>query len=614
MKKVTVDAALADWIRTALAACDIFSGLSPELLSNLQARAELWALETGEVLATENSRAEHFYLVVEGQLDVVVGGVAVAQVSSGMTAGEMGILLDEPRSATLSARVATSVVAFSARDTANLIEKLPGFGASIARALAKRLKNANQRIPMPLYEGDASHPDPAALSLLPFTFVRRHRVLPLKMEGNRLLLGCVADPTPELLQNVQSHIPSFELVPMRITGAALDAALSASSAALPVIATPSATPSAAPHIPSGPVPPLVPLLRRMIAEGASDLHLTAKQPPWWRTSGDLKVIPETEVLGPRTVLDMLLPVMDERARTTFEAENDVDFAYPVEGLARFRVNMFKDDSGIGAVLRQIPSKILTFEQLGLPPAIARMCDQPRGLVLVTGPTGSGKSTTLAAMIDYINRHRQAHILTMEDPVEFVHQSQKSLVNQREVGTHTKSFARALKAALREDPDIVLVGELRDRETVHLALETANTGHLVFATLHTNTAASTIDRIVDLFPAEMHGAVRSGLAESLRGVICQTLCKRIGGGRIAALEVLVSTPAINHLIRDGRTFQIPGTMQTGKAVGMQLLNEELAQLVRNKKVDAEEALARSVDKDDLAKRIGRPVQPTGAQGV
>ena len=614
MKKVTVDAALADWIRTALAACDIFSGLSAELLSNLQARAELWALEPGEVLATENSRADHFYLVVEGQLDVVVGGVAIAQVSSGMTAGEMGILLDEPRSATLSARVATSVVAFSARDTANLIEKLPGFGASIARALAKRLKNANQRIPMPLYEGDASRPDPAALAMLPFTFVRRHRVLPLKMEGNRLLLGCVADPTPELLQNVQSHIPSFELVPMRISAAALDAALSASSAALPVIALPSATPTHQAHIPSGPVPPLVPLLRRMIAEGASDLHLTAKQPPWWRTSGDLKVIPETEPLGTRTVLDMLLPVMDERARTTFEAENDVDFSYPVEGLARFRVNMFKDDSGIGAVLRQIPSKILTFEQLGLPPAIARMCDQPRGLVLVTGPTGSGKSTTLAAMIDYINRHRQAHILTMEDPVEFVHQSQKSLVNQREVGTHTKSFARALKAALREDPDIVLVGELRDRETVHLALETANTGHLVFATLHTNTAASTIDRIVDLFPAEMHGAVRSGLAESLRGVICQTLCKRIGGGRIAALEVLVSTPAINHLIRDGRTFQIPGTMQTGKAVGMQLLNEELAQLVRNKKVEAEEALARSVDKDDLAKRIGRPVQHSGAHSL
>ena len=610
MKKVTVDAALADWIRNALADCDIFSGLSGELLSNLQARAELYALEPGDVLAPENSKAEHFYLVLEGGLDVVINGTPIARVEPGMTAGEMGILLDEPRTASLTARVVTSVVAFSARDTANLIEKLPGFGASIARALAKRLKNANQRIPMPMYEGNAAHPDPAALAMLPFTFVRRHRVLPLKTEGNRLLLGCVADPTPELLQNVQSHIPSFELVPVRIPGNALEAALSASSAALPVLPPPPAVV----HTPSGPVPPLVPLLRRMIAEGASDLHLTAKQPPWWRTSGDLKVIPETEVLGPRTVLDMLLPVMDERARTTFEAENDVDFSYPVEGLARFRVNMFKDDAGIGAVLRQIPSKILSFEQLGLPPAIARMCDQPRGLVLVTGPTGSGKSTTLAAMIDYINRNRHAHILTMEDPVEFVHPSQKSLVNQREVGTHTKSFTRALKAALREDPDIVLVGELRDRETVHLALETANTGHLVFATLHTNTAASTIDRIVDLFPAEMHGAVRSGLAESLRGVICQTLCKRIGGGRVAALEVLVSTPAINHLIRDGRTFQIPGTMQTGKAIGMQVLNEELAQLVKNKKVEAEEAMSRAVDKDDLAKRIGRPAQPTGAHSA
>lgn len=614
MKKVIVDASLADWIRSALAACDIFSGVSPELISNLQSRAELFALEPGDVLAPENSKAEHFYLVLEGELDVVVNGTPIARVEPGMTAGEMGILLDEPRTATLIAREVTSVVAFSARDAANLIEKLPGFGASIARALAKRLKNANQRIPMPLYEGNAAHPDPTALAMLPFTFVRRHRVLPLAIEGNRLLLGCVADPTPELLQNVQSHIPSFELVPKRISVAALDAALSASSAALPVAAAPAELPSQQAHIPSGPVPPLVPLLRRMIAEGASDLHLTAKQPPWWRTSGDLKVIPETDVLGPRTVLDMLLPVMDERTRTTFAAENDVDFSYPVEGLARFRVNVFKDDAGIGAVLRQIPSKILSFEQLGLPPAIARMCDQPRGLVLVTGPTGSGKSTTLAAMIDYINRNRHAHILTMEDPVEFVHQSQKSLVNQREVGTHTKSFTRALKAALREDPDIVLVGELRDRETVHLALETANTGHLVFATLHTNTAASTIDRIVDLFPAEMHGSVRSGLAESLRGVICQTLCKRIGGGRIAALEVLVSTPAVNHLIRDGRTFQIAGTMQSGKAVGMQLLNEELAQLVRNKKVEAEEALSRAVDKDDLAKRIGRPAQHSGAHSL
>jgi pilus retraction protein PilT len=535
MEKVTVDAALADWIRTALAACDIFSGLSPELLSNLQARAELWALEPGEVLATENSRAEHFYLVVEGQLDVVVGGVAVAQVGPGMTAGEMGILLDEPRSATLRAHAATSVVAFSARDTTNLIEKLPSFGASIARALAKRLKNANQRIPMPLYEGDASRPDAAALSMLPFTFVRRHRVLPLKMEGNRLLLGCVADLTPELLQNVQSHIPSFELVPMRITGSALDAALAASSAALPVATLPSATPSATPHVPSGPVPPLVPLLRRMIAEGASDLHLTAKQPPWWRTSGDLKIIPETEVLGPRTVLDMLLPVMDERARTTFEAENDVDFAYPVEGLARFRVNMFKDDSGIGAVLRQIPSKILTFEQLGLPPAIARMCDQPRGLVLVTGPTGSGKSTSLNAFLRKINS-TDLRIITVEDPIEYEVPGVNQMQIRSEIGL---TFASALRSILRQDPDVIMVGEIRDKDTAEIAIRASLTGHLVFSTLHTNDAPGAITRLVDMGiePFLVASAIELVIAQRLVRRLCPNCCASQPISKVKLLETL-----------------------------------------------------------------------------
>jgi twitching motility protein PilT len=298
--------------------------------------------------------------------------------------------------------------------------------------------------------------------------------------------------------------------------------------------------------------------------------------------------------------------MDARAREAFETSHDADFAHAVEGVARFRVNMFRDHRGVGAVLRQIPSRILTFEQLGLPVAVARLCDHPKGLVLVTGPTGSGKSTTLAAMLDTINRNRPVHILTMEDPIEFVHQSQRALVNQREVGTHTASFARALKAALREDPDVVLVGELRDRETVQLALETANTGHLVFATLHTNTAPSTIERIVDLFPSDQHGAVRSTLAEVLRGVVCQTLCRKIGGGRVAALEVMVTNPAVANLIREGKTFQIPSTMQTSRGQGMQLLNDELARLVMERRIDPDEAMTRSVDKADLGKRIGRPV--------
>jgi twitching motility protein PilT len=253
------------------------------------------------------------------------------------------------------------------------------------------------------------------------------------------------------------------------------------------------------------------------------------------------------------------------------------------------------------VLRQIPSKILTFEQLALPAVLRTLCEMPKGLVLITGPTGSGKSTTLAAMIDYINKTNRAHIITLEDPIEFLHQSQSALINQREVGGHTKTFARALKAALREDPDIVLVGEMRDLETIQLALETANTGHLVLATLHTNNAISAVDRIVDQFPADQQAQVRSVLSEVLRGVVSQTLCRKVGGGRVAALEVLVVNYAVANLIREAKTVQIPSVMQAGRAQGMQLLNDELARLVDAKKVALDEAMAASVDKEDLSRR-------------
>jgi len=253
------------------------------------------------------------------------------------------------------------------------------------------------------------------------------------------------------------------------------------------------------------------------------------------------------------------------------------------------------------VFRQIPSKILTLDQLGMPPVLKKLADFPKGLVLVTGPTGSGKSTTLAAMIDYIKQTRRLHIVTLEDPIEFVHESANALVNQREVGGHTTSFARALRAALREDPDVVLVGEMRDAETIALALETANTGHLVLATLHTNSAMSAIDRIVDQFPADRQPQVRSTLSDVLRGVVAQTLCKKVGGGRVAALEVLVVTLAIANLIRESKNSQIPGIMQASKALGMALLNDELARLVDAKKIEMSEALEKAVDKDDLQRR-------------
>ena len=305
-------------------------------------------------------------------------------------------------------------------------------------------------------------------------------------------------------------------------------------------------------------------------------------------------------------MQLLAPIMPEKNRKEFAERHDTDFAYEIEGLARFRSNVFADRHGPGAVFRVIPSKILTAEQLGLSPHILKLCALNKGLVLVTGPTGSGKSTTLCAMIDYINRTRPDHIITIEDPIEFVHPNQKCLINQREVRTHTDSFKDALRAALREDPDIVLVGELRDLETVAIAIETAETGHLVFGTLHTTTAASTVDRVIDQFPADRQAQIRIMLSESLKGVIAQTLCRKIGGGRVAALEVLIVTQAVSNLIREGKTFQLPSIMQVNKAAGMVSLNDALMDLVKKKLVEPSEAYSKAVDKigfDGLLKRAG-----------
>ena len=338
------------------------------------------------------------------------------------------------------------------------------------------------------------------------------------------------------------------------------------------------------------------LFHAMHAQGASDLHLCVGSTPIIRKDGRMQ--PLDAAVPPLVAADLvqlLAPIMSEKNRKEFNERHDTDFAYDIPGLARFRANCFVDRNGPGAVFRVIPSKILTAEQLGLSSHILALCQLTKGLVLVTGPTGSGKSTTLCAMVDYINRTRHEHIITIEDPIEFVHGNQQCLINQREVRTHTDSFRDALRAALREDPDIVLVGELRDLETVAIAIETAETGHLVFGTLHTTTAASTVDRVIDQFPADRQAQIRIMLSESLRGVIAQTLCRKIGGGRIAALEVLISTLAISNLIREGKTFQIPSMMQVGRGVGMVSLNDALLELVTKKLVAPDEALSKSVDK-------------------
>ncbi len=340
------------------------------------------------------------------------------------------------------------------------------------------------------------------------------------------------------------------------------------------------------------------LLHAMIEQSASDLHLSAGNPPVLRVHGEMHFVTSKPAFTSTEIEALLREIMSEKVMADFAELRDADFAYEVDGLARFRVNVFEDRRGVGAVLRQIPIEIRTAEELGLPKACLDLCYLSKGLVLVTGPTGSGKSTTLAAMIDYINKNRSDHIITIEDPVEFVHPNQRCLVNQREVGANTKSFKNALRAALREDPDIVLVGELRDLETIAIAIETAETGHLVFGTLHTTTAVSTVDRVIDQFPTDRQAQIRVMLSESLKGVVAQGLCKKIGGGRVAAHEILLGTTAVASLIRDGKTFQIPSIMQTSKNVGMVTMNDSLFALVQKKLVEPKEAYLKAVDKSGL----------------
>jgi len=334
----------------------------------------------------------------------------------------------------------------------------------------------------------------------------------------------------------------------------------------------------------------------MVQMGASDLHLTSNHKPMVRESGDMIELADHPVITPDQIKKLLNPIVPNHNMAQFEAMHDTDFAHEITGVARFRVNVFLDRLGMGAVFRQIPVEIVTAEKLGLSQEALNLCFLSKGLVLVTGPTGSGKSTTLCALIDYINRHRKDHIITIEDPIEFVHQKKNCLINQREVHVHTKSFANALRAALREDPDTVLVGEMRDLETISIAIETAETGHLVFGTLHTTTAASTVDRIIDQFPADRQAQIRTMLASSLKGVIAQTLCKKASGkGRLAAMEMLVVNSAISNLIREGKIYQIPSVIQTAKNQGMILLNDALFKLVTEGSVAPEEAYIKAIDK-------------------
>jgi twitching motility protein PilT len=370
---------------------------------------------------------------------------------------------------------------------------------------------------------------------------------------------------------------------------------------LPFIDT--SSPSGGPPKPQG--VNLRALLEEMVSRNASDLHVVAGERPKLRVDGDITNSSVDYEMTPKDTLQVAYSVLTEQQKKRFELEDELDFSFGIQNLARFRGNVFKQRGCVSMVVRQIPFAIKTFDQLGLPGSIAKMAEKPRGLVLVTGPTGSGKSTTLAAMIDKINRERKGHIITVEDPIEFIHKHQQCIINQREIGSDTKSFANALKYALREDPDVILIGEMRDLETIAAALTIAETGHLAFATLHTNSAAEAINRIIDVFPSHQQSQVRAQLAFVLEGIVTQTLLpKAQGKGRVMAAEILVVTPAIRALIRDDKVHQIYSSMQAGKKFGMQTLNDALYQLYMNREVSADECLRVSGDPTEFQRMIGQ----------
>ena len=362
------------------------------------------------------------------------------------------------------------------------------------------------------------------------------------------------------------------------------------------------------------------LLEEMIEKDASDLHLVAGERPKLRVDGDIVSASSEEVMTPKDTLSLAYSVLTENQKKRFETESELDFSFGIQNLARFRGNVFKQRGCVSVVIRQIPFNVKTFQELGLPHVVAQLADRPRGLVLVTGPTGSGKSTTLAAMIDKINKELKGHIITVEDPIEFIHRHQACIVNQREVGTDTNSFQAALKYALRQDPDVVLIGEMRDLETIQAALTIAETGHLAFATLHTNSAAESINRIIDVFPSHQQSQVRAQLAFVLEGVLTQTLLQRAKGrGRVMAAEIMICTPAIRALIRDDKVHQIESSMQAGKKYGMQTLNDALYQLYMGREVTKDECLRVTSKPNDFLRSIGEaPAEdkeiPTPAQAA
>lgn len=637
------------WVVNAFRQSPLFATVDGASMGKVMSLARLQEYEIGERILTAGDTPEGFWVLLMGEAKTEVPHaetnepVEVATLRANDSVGELGMLLQQPRAATVTCTKQSYALAFDTRGFDYLVDRIPGFSKQLAKAVADRLGATTSKSEFRTAEEFDIQPTPELVGLIPAEAIVKHRLIPINRDDRNVTVGFVDSPSQELVQRVRVSLGDLEPRIVRIRMADFDRLVEAFNLA------PKPAPVAAPAAPQAPSAPIgVPIgvalatqadddepqklkrkkrkrtstgshrsvvarieqmdrirkvIEQMPSANASDLHLSAGNPPRWRIDGELYELPDFPALGEEEALDLFEQVMPDTAIAEFNKYHDCDFAFAIEGLARFRANVFRDDKGVGAVLRLIPMDVWSMEKLGLPKAARGFCDLHQGLVLVCGPTGSGKSTTLASMIDHINNTRRSHVVTLEDPIEYVHTSKMSLVTQREVGNNTTSFTRGLRASLREDPDIVLVGELRDRETLELALKTAQTGHLVFGTLHTSTAIGTVDRIIDMFPVDQHNQVRSVLADMLKGVISQHLCKRIGGGRVAAYEVLVGGSAVGACIRQGKNHQIATVMTTNRADGHRQLNDELWDLVRSRAIEPLEAIKHTDDKKDLKARLG-----------